>query len=531
MQKLNLKTKNSFTLFFCFALLVVSCRKDNDFSVKDIQNKVSFTSAIEGLPMTRTSGTKWDMGDAVGIFMYSHGSTLTTDAVVDNGFNKKYTTTGNGNFSPVSATEQLTYPSGSKVSFVAYYPYQSTASLTPAISITDQSNQTALDFMYAQQTTGWTGAQGPVALSFSRQMTKIEIKLKGSALTDVKAVFKNSASTGTFDLATGQLLVDATSLQDINAKISVNGTGETLVEWTLFPGAVKDPGQVVFTKSDGKSYIWKLPAGTTFAKGHRYQYDITLGKDDDVTPIPTGSYMELPLVQETATLKYSLKMSTATKRNYSMLYDTKNKLALWVAYPLSSDYLGGQDRTDDWGYDPDYNSTLQALLSKGYPNNQSLLIDRGHQLPSGDRTKTYQENASTFYYTNMTPQNRPLNQGVWAELENKIRTWTGQSGVDTMYVVTGAMVTTAADQNIDYVKDNANTNVAKPKYYYKALAMKKGNTYYTIGFRMNNANPSSKDYMTYKVKVEELEKETGFTFFPALSKESKGKIDETVWRK
>ncbi|ERJ57204.1 hypothetical protein M472_00345 [Sphingobacterium paucimobilis HER1398] len=511
--------------------MVVSCRKDNDFSVKDIQNKVSFTSAIEGLPMTRTSGTKWDMGDAVGIFMYSHGSTLTTDAVVDNGFNKKYTTTGNGNFSPVSATEQLTYPSGSKVSFVAYYPYQSTASLTPAISITDQSNQTALDFMYAQQTTGWTGAQGPVALSFSRQMTKIEIKLKGSALTDVKAVFKNSASTGTFDLATGQLLVDATSLQDINAKISVNGTGETLVEWTLFPGAVKDPGQVVFTKSDGKSYIWKLPAGTTFAKGHRYQYDITLGKDDDVTPIPTGSYMELPLVQETATLKYSLKMSTATKRNYSMLYDTKNKLALWVAYPLSSDYLGGQDRTDDWGYDPDYNSTLQALLSKGYPNNQSLLIDRGHQLPSGDRTKTYQENASTFYYTNMTPQNRPLNQGVWAELENKIRTWTGQSGVDTMYVVTGAMVTTAADQNIDYVKDNANTNVAKPKYYYKALAMKKGNTYYTIGFRMNNANPSSKDYMTYKVKVEELEKETGFTFFPALSKESKGKIDETVWRK
>ncbi|MFD2554543.1 DNA/RNA non-specific endonuclease [Sphingobacterium tabacisoli] len=523
--------KNWFFLLACSALLVISCRKDNDFSVKDIQNKVSFTSTIEGLPMTRTNGTKWDMGDAVGIFMYSHGSTLTTDAMVNNGFNKKYTTTGNGNFSPASATEQLAYPSGSKVSFVAYYPYQPTANLNPAISITDQSNQTALDFMYTQQTTGWTGAQGPVALSFSRQMTKIELKLKGSALDGLKAVFKNSASKGTFDLANGQLLVDVASLQDINAKISVNGTGETLVEWTLFPGAAKDPGQVVFTKSDGKSYTWKLPAGTTFAKGHRYQYDMTLGKDDDVTPIPTGSYMELPLVKETATLKYSLKMSTTTKRNYSMLYDTKNKLALWVAYPLSSDYLGGQDRTDDWGYDPDYNYSLQAVLSKGYPNNQTLLLDRGHQLPSGDRTKSYQENASTFYYTNMTPQNRPLNQGVWAELENKIRTWAGQSGVDTMYVVTGAMVTTAADQNIDYVKDNANANVAKPKYYYKALAMKKGNTYYTIGFRINNANPSSKDYMTYKLKVEDLEKETGFTFFPALSKESKGKIDETVWRK
>ncbi len=523
--------KNRFFLLACSALLLVSCRKDNDFAVKNTQNKVSFTSAIEGLPKTRVQGTQWDMGDAVGIFMYSHGGSLTTASVINNAFNKKYATTGNGNFSAAAPTEQLEYPTAGKVSFVAYYPYQATASLTPTINITEQANQTALDFMYAQQTAGWSSAQGPVALSFSRQMTKLELKVKGDALAGLKAVFKNSATTGSFDLANGQLNVDAASLQDINAKISLNGGGETVVEWTLFPGAIKDPGQVVFTKSDGKTYTWKLPTGTVFAKGHRYQYDITLGKDDEVTPIPTGAYMELPLIKETTTLKYSLKMSSGTKRNYSMLYDTKNKLALWVAYPLSSDYLGGQDRSDAWGYDPDYSSSLQALLSKGYPNNQSLMLDRGHQLPSGDRTKNYQENASTFYYTNMTPQNRPLNQGLWADLETKIRTWTGQSGVDTMYVVTGAMVTTATDNNIDYVKDNANANVAKPKYYYKALAMKKGNKYYTIGFRMDNVAPASRDYMAYKVKVDDLEKETGFTFFPAFRIYFKGTIFYTFWIK
>lgn len=126
--------------------------------------------------------------------------------------------------------------------------------------------------------------------------------------------------------------------------------------------------------------------------------------------------MELPVIAEQTNIKYNLKMSTATRRNYSMLYDTQYKVAYWVAYPLSNDYLGSQDRTDKWAYDPAFLSNLQANLESGYPNNASLQIDRGHQLPSGDRTYNRAENESTFYYTNMTPQNRSLNQGcglIW----------------------------------------------------------------------------------------------------------------------
>lgn len=120
---------------------------------------------------------------------------------------------------------------------------------------------------------------------------------------------------------------------------------------------------------------------------------------------------------------------------------------------------------------------------------------------------------------------------MWANLENKIRTWTTQAGVDTMYVVTGAMVTTATDKVVEYVQDNSGKQVAKPKYYYKVLAMKQGSNYYTIGFRMNNVSPSNTDYMNYTVTVESLEKETGFTFFPALSKEAKSTINTQIWRK
>lgn len=129
----------------------------------------------------------------------------------------------------------------------------------------------------------------------------------------------------------------------------------------------------------------------------------------------------------------------------------------------------------------------------------------------------------------MTPQNSTLNQGIWANLEGKIRVWSAQT--DTLYVVTGAMVTTKTDKNVDYVMDNSNKQVAKPKYYYKVLAMKQGGSYYTIGFRMDNAAPASSDYMQYTTTVSALEEETGFTFFPALSKDVKGTINTQIWRK
>ncbi|MGJ1447388.1 DNA/RNA non-specific endonuclease [Sphingobacterium spiritivorum] len=522
--------KNWLYLLGCAVLMFSSCRKETDLNSKGTSNQVYFSSKIAGLPQTRAQGTQWSANDAIGIFMFQNGVPLSGTSVVNNGFNKPYSTNGNGNFSPLDAQSSLEFPTGSKVSFVAYYPYQSNSTLTPTLNIANQENQPLLDFMIARNTTGLSAGQGPVALTFERQMTKVELKLKGTDLSGLKANFTALSSTAVVDLSSGQLTPDNTP-KDIPAKVYLNASNETIVEWTIFPGVLTAQNKIVFTKTDGKTFTWTIGAGTTFTKGHRYQYDITLGQDGGVTPQPTASYMELPVIAEHTNIKYNLKMSTATRRNYSMLYDTQYKVAYWVAYPLSNDYLGSQDRTDKWAYDPAFLSNLQANLESGYPNNASLQIDRGHQLPSGDRTYNRAENESTFYYTNMTPQNRSLNQGVWANLENKIRTWTTQAGVDTMYVVTGAMVTTATDKVVEYVQDNSGKQVAKPKYYYKVLAMKQGSNYYTIGFRMNNVSPSNTDYMNYTVTVESLEKETGFTFFPALSKEAKSTINTQIWRK
>lgn len=522
--------KNWLYVLGCVALMFSSCRKETDLISKYTSNQVYFSSKIAGLPQTRVQGTQWSAHDAIGIFMFQHGMALNEASIVNNGFNQPYTTPGNGNFSPQNAQASLEFPRGSKVSFVAYYPYQEHGTLAPSLDITNQENQAQLDFMVARNTTGLTSGQGPVALSFDRQMSKLELKIKGADLQGLKADFIALPSRASFNLSSGQWIKGNTNT-DIAARVSQNSTNEMIVEWTIYPGTLTAENKIVFTKADGKSYTWSIGEGKSYEKGYRYQYDITLGKDGTVTPQPTAAYMELPVISESATVKYNLKMSSSTKRNYSMLYDTEYKVAYWVAYPLSKDYLGSQKRTDVWAYDPAFSSNFQANLEKGYPNNATLLLDRGHQLPSGDRTYDFAENASTFYYTNMTPQNRSLNQGLWADLENKVRTWTTQSGVDTMYVVTGAMVTTATDKVVDYVKDNSGKDVAKPKYYYKVLAMKRGSDYYTIGFRMNNVTPTNTDYMSYTVTVESLEKETGFTFFPALDQKTKSTINTQIWRK
>ncbi len=45
----------------------------------------------------------------------------------------------------------------------------------------------------------------------------------------------------------------------------------------------------------------------------------------------------------------------------------------------------------------------------------------------------------------------------------------------------------------------------------------------------NEAIKSSSDFTPYQLSVAELEKETGFTFFPALSQEIKEEIHTSIW--
>lgn len=549
-----MKIKNlQITSIAMLVLLGASCRKDNAPEVgNETRTAVQFSSSINGQIKTKAFDNSWSANDAIGVFMKT-GNGLTT-ILADN---KSYLTTGDGAFKPSSTDQTIFYPEdGKAVDFIAYYPFKQTiTSNSYPVDVNNQSNQPTIDLLYANNATGLSKTSTNANLVFSHQLSKIEINVKsGTGVADLNGLSTNIDGVKTiaaFNLATGTLGT-STQVANVLARTSVKN-GVTVSEAILLPTTDETGTKVIFTLGT-KTFTWTLPAGTKFESGKKYSYEVELKGEGTgnsgiaaslkavitnwndvpsgnysldqetviVTPPTLSGYMEMPLIstdENTVFVSHDFPGRTGV-RNYAMLYDKKYKLAYWVAYPLHASYIGSSGRSDAWAFDPKIPQSGQVDLSSSFGNG----YDRGHQIPSGDRTATRDLNATTFYYSNMTAQVSSMNQGIWNNLEQQVRTWTAQS--DTLYVVTGAAIKTATDATITYAKGSA-----IPKYYYKALAMKKGNTYYTIGFKINNqVIPSGNNYNTYRVSVSDIEKETGYTFFPKLSNEVKSTIDNTIWK-
>lgn len=195
-------------------------------------------------------------------------------------------------------------------------------------------------------------------------------------------------------------------------------------------------------------------------------------------------------------------------RNWSFYWDPVNMVSRWVAYPLNNNLIGRGSRSNAWGLDPLLPDTQQPDLRSGsYGGGWT----RGHQIPSADRL-SYAANVSTFYGTNMTPQNYDFNCDIWANLEMKVRDYASTS--DTLYVVTGCDVRNA------YLKTdskNSGFQVTVPTAYFKALLRKKGTDYAAVGFYMpHDASIHLEPYMNYILSVDALEEQTGMDFFVNL---------------
>ena len=249
------------------------------------------------------------------------------------------------------------------------------------------------------------------------------------------------------------------------------------------------------------------------------------------TEVP--KWLELPATKEDDGLDFYAHthvVNGKNMRNWAFDYDESSLLSHWIAYPLNTDLIGRGSRTDTWGYDPLVPVDKQPSLFKSYKGDWQ----RGHQLPSADRLD-YDANVSTFYFTNMTPQNGQLNEGVWADLEQKVRDWSAQ--FDTLYVVTGCSI----EGSTEVAADNDGKSVTVPVGYYKALlgykaegdlAGSAANGGFTgCAFWFDNA-PYSGGYMDKVMTIAQLEQKTGVDFFvnlPSRTDEAAAqKIETTV---
>lgn len=147
----------------------------------------------------------------------------------------------------------------------------------------------------------------------------------------------------------------------------------------------------------------------------------------------------LPLSQtdETAAIAEHLPFGTPqcakllTLKWYIACYDAQKRIPLWVAYKLTAQDIVQRTRKDAFRTDPrltdDENAHCADYQGTGY--------DRGHSAPNADFNRSAEAQADTYYFSNMSPQTKQLNEQRWAELEDHVRKWAKKFG--TVYVVMG----------------------------------------------------------------------------------------------
>lgn len=210
------------------------------------------------------------------------------------------------------------------------------------------------------------------------------------------------------------------------------------------------------------------------------------------------------------------------KPQYSLSYNRSRATANWVAWRLDSTWIGSAPRQDDFRPDPALPSGWYQVGNNDYSGSG---YDRGHMTPSGDRTRSVEDNSATFLMTNMIPQLPANNQGPWENFESYCRELANQG--NEIYIVSGVV------GNIGTI---AGGRIVVPEYTWKvALVLPNGNndlqrvgkTTRTIAILVPNQPPvnQSAPWRDFRKTVDQIEAITGFNFFSAVPKNTQELIE------
>jgi endonuclease G len=209
------------------------------------------------------------------------------------------------------------------------------------------------------------------------------------------------------------------------------------------------------------------------------------------------------------------KEQTITHVGYTVSYNADWKIPNWVAYELTkSEAEGDIPRSNHFVPDPavpyESSATTNDYKNSGW--------DRGHMAPAADMKWSKQAMKESFYLSNICPQNRNLNSGIWKDLEEQVRALALQKG--NIYVVCGPIVS-------DKPKTIGTNKVAVPDAFFKVLLQNEEREWSAIAFLFPNES-GRKLLSTYAMSVDELENMTGIDFFPALPDNIEEKVESQV---
>ncbi len=191
-------------------------------------------------------------------------------------------------------------------------------------------------------------------------------------------------------------------------------------------------------------------------------------------------------------------------KHYSLSYNEEHEQADWVAYLLTKESIRipNVKRGDDFYKDP--------LVKTGSASDKDYArsgYTRGHLAPAGDMAFSEEAMRESFYLSNMSPQLRSFNNGIWRELEENVRNWAWDK--EEIYVASGPLLKIISNKKI------GNNGVSVPEIFFKVLLNYDDKHSEAIAFFIPN-NVSNEHLHSYSMSIDEIEKHTGLDFFADL---------------
>lgn len=199
---------------------------------------------------------------------------------------------------------------------------------------------------------------------------------------------------------------------------------------------------------------------------------------------------------------------------YTLSYSEKDEQAEWVAYELKKADLSSNV------FERPYFQEDNAVQTKSadWRNYKNSGYDRGHLCPAGDRKFSKEAYNETFLTSNISPQDREFNAGIWNRLEQKVRYWAKKH--DGVYVVTGGIL----KPNLKTIGEE---KVSVPEEFYKIVVDLSSGKHKAIAFLFANED-SERSIFEYVVPIEVIEAKTGIDFFYQLPIEVQNKMETSV---
>ena len=390
-------------------------------------------------------------------------------------------------------------------------------------------NVTALEGSATPVTISATATQASITKRGSLQITVTAPAIKWIDISSSSTSFPPGFQTQLFATArtaSGGTVVDAnfkfeTIDPDVAAIASVANTG--IVTGVGTPNGTARPRlRIIATPKidNGTPPDTFVTTSITIEAPSPAPTSIYAKNDEFGDPTPAGSDPNDLLIQ---------------RPQYTLSYNVSRGTPNWVAYELDArQIVAGQDRCNCFSADPSLPVDKQILTSD-YTNGG---YDRGHMARSFDRTAGNTDNASTFYLTNIVPQQADLNQGVWAQFENALGD-SATKGGRAVYIITGPLY--SRSHGLTYLKNEGKVAIPDSTWKVALIGPRNGGNPFTHGdvqswddlanltilaVNMPNvAGVRSDPWSKYVTTVAAIERATGYDFLTLLATAFRGALE------